>query len=500
MRKNWLIILLLGLVFCLPAYTSAGTNIVKEVNSCYKKGVKYAKDGKFEAAEAQFRKALEIDKFHRSSQNFLETIDDLNQGIISREYVLQLSQGIAYLVDNRHYEAIDKFRKAIKLNPNYDRAYVARGFAYMVMGSNDKAIDDFNKAIQINPRHAPTYVYRSQANFNMGLYGQAISDYNIAIAVDPGSPLGYAGKGWLYVNMGKFDEAISDYSKAIEINPMFAEAYLNRGYAYIKKGFYNQGASDYDKAIEINPEYAEAYVFRGCAYADIGQYNEAIPDFNKAIKISPEYADAYHFRGIAYAAIGENKRAVSDFKQAITIEPRYAELHGEFVSAHDAKQEEILSQPFFSRYSYQLVSSSVAIVGALVTFLIALFISRVFRLKQPLPVLFVATGCFLKGLLMLIVAYFDFNIPLLPPVVLSISGIFHIYLAISLFSLFNWARVFTLAAVLITSVLALIGAHLSQLFGVGFLSEASFNAFLAVAELAVYYFCLNKKFFEGYYA
>jgi tetratricopeptide (TPR) repeat protein len=60
-------------------------------------------------------------------------------------------------------EAIEYLNSAIKLQPDYARAYNARGIAYNNLGQYQQAIEDFNEAIRLQPNDSKAYVNRSYA-------------------------------------------------------------------------------------------------------------------------------------------------------------------------------------------------------------------------------------------------------------------------------------------------------------------------------------------------
>ncbi|MDR1006833.1 MAG: tetratricopeptide repeat protein [Bacteroidales bacterium] len=104
-------------------------------------------------------------------------------------------KGIAAF-DTKGYDiAIECFKKAIELEPDYAYAYNGMGNAYSDWNGNYKnAIECYKKAIELNPDYADAY-------YNMG---NAYGAWN-----------------------GQYEKAIECYEKAIELDPDYAEAYNN---------------------------------------------------------------------------------------------------------------------------------------------------------------------------------------------------------------------------------------------------------------------------------
>jgi tetratricopeptide (TPR) repeat protein len=218
-------------------------------------------------------------------------------------------------------KAIADYDKAIKINPDFERAYYNRGTAYGNKGQFDLAIADLDKAIEINPEDAEAYNNRGIAYVKKGQHDLAIADFGKSIEIKPDYSQAYYNRAFVYHEKSQYDLAIADLDKAIEIKPDDVEAYYNRGTVYGKKGQHDLAIADFNKAIKINPGLAQAYNNRGLTYNNNGQFDLAIADYDKAIKIKPDDAEAYYNRGITYREKGQHDLAIADFNKAIEINP-----------------------------------------------------------------------------------------------------------------------------------------------------------------------------------
>jgi len=57
-------------------------------------------------------------------------------------------------------KAIEYFKRAIKLNPNYAAAFSNTGIAFYRLGCLQKAIEYFDKAIEADPKYVKAYNYK----------------------------------------------------------------------------------------------------------------------------------------------------------------------------------------------------------------------------------------------------------------------------------------------------------------------------------------------------
>jgi tetratricopeptide (TPR) repeat protein len=81
--------------------------------------------------------------------------------------------------------AIADFTAALRINPDYAKAYRNRGYAYNEKGDYDRAIADFTAALRINPDDADAYNNRGIAYYYNGDYNRAVADFTAALRIDP---------------------------------------------------------------------------------------------------------------------------------------------------------------------------------------------------------------------------------------------------------------------------------------------------------------------------
>jgi len=72
--------------------------------------------------------------------------------------------------------AIRAFARAIRLDPDYARAYLNRGMAYERIGNLQQAVADFNKAIDLEPEAGKIYYIRGIAHRRLGMAKEALED------------------------------------------------------------------------------------------------------------------------------------------------------------------------------------------------------------------------------------------------------------------------------------------------------------------------------------
>ncbi|MBT6516593.1 MAG: tetratricopeptide repeat protein, partial [Candidatus Marinimicrobia bacterium] len=88
--------------------------------------------------------------------------------------------GIAYNNQGNYTKAIESYKKAIELKPDYALAYNNLGIAYNNQGNYTKAIESYKKAIELKPDYALAYNNRAIIYYSKEEYDKAWNDVNMA--------------------------------------------------------------------------------------------------------------------------------------------------------------------------------------------------------------------------------------------------------------------------------------------------------------------------------
>ncbi len=96
-----------------------------------------------------------------------------------------LSATAQFLVSDGYYdEAIETYRRMLKIDSDHSRTYFDLGLLYLDIDSLDKARDHFNMAVQTEPLFARAYFYRGVASELIGAKDRALADYRQALQLD----------------------------------------------------------------------------------------------------------------------------------------------------------------------------------------------------------------------------------------------------------------------------------------------------------------------------
>jgi tetratricopeptide (TPR) repeat protein len=212
------------------------------------------------------------------------------------------------------------FSRTIEVTQNNHIVYNNLGVAYDKLGRYQNAIEAYKQAIRIKPDFA-------QANSNLGVtygklgrYQDEIESCKQAIRIKPDFAEAHNNLGFAYGSLNRYQDEIESCKQAIRIKPDYAEAYYNLGFAYANLGRYQDAVGAYKQAIRIKPDYAEAYCGLGFVYANLGRSQEGIESCKQAIRIKPDFVLAHYNLGVTYLVTGNKGLALEEYKILKTMD------------------------------------------------------------------------------------------------------------------------------------------------------------------------------------
>jgi tetratricopeptide (TPR) repeat protein len=231
-------------------------------------------------------------KYWKNSITLFEHAISINENKVPSFVIAYNNLGHALLSENRFQEAIVKFQRAIKINPNYSRPQNNLGNAFSELRKFDEAIKYYQQAIKIEPNYAEAFNNLANALRQTGKIEESIVYYNEAIRLKKDYDEAYFNLGITLSQQGEIGEAIGQYQKALEINSNFVMAHNNLASLLAQRKDIAGAIRHYKEAISIDPEFAQAYNNLGSTLAGQGKLEEAILLFEKAVSIDPNYINA----------------------------------------------------------------------------------------------------------------------------------------------------------------------------------------------------------------
>ncbi len=219
--------------------------------------------------------------------------------------------------------AIELYREALKVDPNYALAYAGLAEAYgrkiyydYSQDWSDSSLTFSNRAIELNPNLAEGYkalgdVYNVSEDYSLSLI-----QYLKAIKLNPNYAAAIANIGFTHYKLGAFDEALVWMKKAMMVEPGSARWTSNVAVEYYNLGFDSLATVWFQRAMALQPEFFFPKVVM--TYIDIyaGKYDSARATIKNLLESYPEVPPILETAGDIELLAGNLKQAKTYFEKA----------------------------------------------------------------------------------------------------------------------------------------------------------------------------------------
>jgi len=218
------------------------------------------------------------------------------------------------------FKAIDSYKQAIAIDPNFALAYAAMAEVYNSMAKDpDVAPKDavpFAKTAATRALELDPSLPEAHSAFGDSL---AIYDWNWpeserelqkALQLDPN--IGYIHlvySGSYLGPVGKVDQSVTEAERAVELEPLslINNSVLTSAYYYARQ--YDKAIAQGRRSVELDPNFPLSRFWLAMAFVQSGQYDAAIATASDTPKDSTAYAMSMVALGNVYARMGKKAEA-----------------------------------------------------------------------------------------------------------------------------------------------------------------------------------------------
>jgi len=213
-----------------------------------------------------------------------------------------LNKGVQAFTAAQYPEAVEHFKTAVELDPNFPTARLYLATAYMQQ-----------------------YIPGADSPENMKMASEAFNQFQKVLEQDPKNSVAIASIASLNLNQKKWDESQQWYEKLTVVDPQNADAYYSLGFIAWSKWYPAYGAAraglgmkqedpgpikdkkvkeelkakygpvieaglqSLDKALQINPEYDDAMAYENLLVRERADLADTKEDYEKQIKIADDW-------------------------------------------------------------------------------------------------------------------------------------------------------------------------------------------------------------------
>jgi tetratricopeptide (TPR) repeat protein len=154
-----------------------------------------------------------------------------NSGVQIPEPATQDAQGYYALgmdlyKQNRDEQAVEAFRQATTLDPNFADGFMKLGLAYRALGKKEEAnkayeqaAKGYEKLLDHDPKNAEAQINLGEAYSRLGDYQKSIEAYRRGVRLKEPDSATYYDIGLAYNKLARYTEAVGAFKKSIELDP-----------------------------------------------------------------------------------------------------------------------------------------------------------------------------------------------------------------------------------------------------------------------------------------
>jgi len=178
--------------------------------------------------------------------------------VTRQNHMAENNFGVALAQRGRVDEAINYFRNAINIKPDYVEAHGNLAVAFNSQNKIADAINEYAILAQIKPNDPAAQITLAGALMGAGRFAEATAHYSAALRIRPTDADTHNNLGLTLANQGKIDEAIREFQEAARQKPGEATFEYNLGVMLIRKGNPAEALSHIETAVKIKPDYPDA--------------------------------------------------------------------------------------------------------------------------------------------------------------------------------------------------------------------------------------------------
>ena len=234
--------------------------------------------------------------------------------------------GEDFMEVNKFEDAIEQFTNALNVDPDYDKAYLARANAYERLEQYEKAARDYERAIVFNERDEEIHYKAGKAYFDNQEPAKALSKLNDALDRKSKFLEAYQLRSMVYLELERYDEALEDCKKALRLKENEKNLY-NLGQVYERLELYEEAEEAYRKSVKKNDRVIPSHLALARLLFQRGKYDASMVSVNKVLGINDQHKEGLMLRSKIHAKQLNIPRAVDDISVALLVYPSDPDLY-----------------------------------------------------------------------------------------------------------------------------------------------------------------------------
>jgi eukaryotic-like serine/threonine-protein kinase len=230
-----------------------------------------------------------------------------------------LATFIYHTIQREHLDsAIEHFRRAIEIDPNFALAHSALGSCYVnrvlkglgQAGDHEKAKNAFRKALALDPKLLEARMHMVFIYLTGGQKQKARAEVDALRDEYPNDPGVQFVRGVVARLNGDYEKALRSFDRMVRLNPgERVLASYNRARIFMYQRQYEDAARELDQGAALEPEHPMIKVFRARVLYYRGEIDEAAQILQQVLQRHPQMDGVRPILAICLSAQGQHTKA-----------------------------------------------------------------------------------------------------------------------------------------------------------------------------------------------
>jgi protein O-mannosyl-transferase len=284
-----------------------------------------------------------------------------------------MNYGLTQMAKGKLDVALDYFKRALRLLPNYAVLHINLGVAYGAMSQPTEAERYFKSALQLAPNATSSYSYYARWLQGQGRNDEARELAAKALAISandsealalaahlaaPKSYEDYLNNSLAFFYAGEYQKSIEAAQRALQLEPGSSAAYNNICSAYNRLKEWSKAIEACQQALTIDPNFTlaknnlteaqaprtvtsrtyEDYINDSLAFYNAKEFQKSVDAAQDALQLRPDSAIAYNNICAAYNRLKLWELAISACENALGISPDFTLAKNNLAEALRSRQ------------------------------------------------------------------------------------------------------------------------------------------------------------------
>jgi Flp pilus assembly protein TadD len=207
--------------------------------------------------------------------------------VTRNNYLAHLNLAVALAKTEARDEAMQHFREALRIQPNFVEGNAALGNALHRWGRPKEALPYLRKAVRLRPNDARMRHSLAVDLEALGRTDEAVTELRKAVELSPNMVRAHHGLGAILHRAGRTDEALQHYRRALDLNPGLTELYNPTTALLARRGQLAEAVRLFEEIVDREPDLAAAHFHLAVLLQQTGRSEEARRHLIRALELDP---------------------------------------------------------------------------------------------------------------------------------------------------------------------------------------------------------------------